>query len=192
MSSCRWCSGNTTQWKTWGKHLWKFAPADSWYSACGSKNMWILFSSLIIYTFTCICLIWVVLFLSTMQRGSIIIWDCQWLSPPSSWRESQNRLLCPHCHMYVTAIQLTLHPNSLTVTSWIRCNVDGIDSGRNPCDKCDGGNSDMHPWRRCRGGMTGLDRAVYPVSRDSVSTLCVTFPQGHSLCERDTKPPVSL
>lgn len=36
-------------------------------------------------------------------------------------------------------------------------------------------------------GMTGLDRTVYPVSWDSMSALCVTIPQGHSLCERDTR-----
>lgn len=36
-------------------------------------------------------------------------------------------------------------------------------------------------------GVTGLDRTVYPVSWDSMSALCVTFPQGHSWRERDTK-----
>lgn len=106
--------------------------------------------------------------------------------------EIQNKVLYPNCQIYVTAIKLSLPTNSPAATSWIRCDKDCIDSGRNPSDKCDGGNCDTYPWWQCRGCMTGPDRTVYPVSWDSIPALCMTFPEGHSCVKETLKPQMSL
>lgn len=59
--------------------------------------------------------------------------------------------LYPHCQIDLTAVKLLLPTISLTAASCVCCDKECVDSGSNPWDRCDGGNSDMYPWWQCRG-----------------------------------------
>lgn len=138
-----------------------------------ATGRWILlFSSMIRYTWT------------HCYTGLIVIQSVK----------IQNQVLYTHCHIYiyVTAIKGSLPTNSPTVTSWICCDRDCIDSGRNHCDKCDGENCDMYPRWQFIGvwqASTGLSTLCHEI----VCHHCVWHSLRGTVCVKETlKPPISL
>lgn len=89
-------------------------------------------------------------------------------------------------HLYY-CFKPSLPTNAPAVIFLTPCDKDCIDSGKNSYDKCDGENCDMYLWWQCRGVWRARRQDSLPrhMRRHVISAWGI--PQGHSLCEKDTK-----